>query len=59
MRVSWMERKTNVWVLENMKPEWTLESRVAQAALKLTFRKYPAIGATHQLSYIPLHHVTI
>ena len=30
MRVSWMERKTNVRVLEN-KPEWTLKSRVAQA----------------------------
>ena len=31
-----MERKTNVdlWVLENIKPEWTLESRVAQAALR-------------------------
>ena len=34
MRVSWMERKTNVRVLENIKPEWTLESRVAQAALR-------------------------
>ena len=33
MRVSWMERKTNVWVLENINPEWTLESRVAQAVL--------------------------
>ena len=32
MRVSWMERKTNVRVLENIKPEWTLESRLAQAA---------------------------
>ena len=26
--------KTNVWVLENIRPEWTLESRVAQAALE-------------------------
>ena len=34
MRVSWIERKTNVWELENIKPEWTLESRVAQAALR-------------------------
>ena len=34
VRVSGMERKTNVRVLENMKPERTLESRVAQAALK-------------------------
>ena len=34
MRVSWMERKTNVRVLENIKPEWTLESRVAQTALR-------------------------
>ena len=33
MRVSWMERKTNVRVLENFKPEWTLESRVAQLLL--------------------------
>ena len=34
MRVLWMERKPNVcMVLENIKPEWTLESRVAQAAL--------------------------
>ena len=24
VRVSWMERKTNVRVLENIKPEWTL-----------------------------------
>ena len=31
----WRE-KTNVWVLENMKPEWTLASRVAQAALLWT-----------------------
>ena len=34
MRLLWMERKTNVWVLENIKPEWTRESRVAQAALR-------------------------
>ena len=34
MTVSWMERKTNVWVLENINPEWTLESRVAQAGLR-------------------------
>ena len=34
MRVSWMERITNAWVLENMKPELTLRSRVAQAALR-------------------------
>ena len=34
MRVSWMERKTNVWVLENVKPKWTLESRVIKAALR-------------------------
>ena len=28
LRVSWMERKTNIWIIENIKPEWTLESRV-------------------------------
>ena len=33
--VSWMGRKTKVRVLENIKPEWTLESRVAQAAFTL------------------------
>ena len=32
-RVSWMERKTNIWIIENIKPEWTLESRVPKAAL--------------------------
>ena len=34
MRVSWIERKINVWVPENIEPERTLESRVAQAALR-------------------------
>ena len=33
LRVSWMERKTNIWIIENIKPEWTLESRVSKAAL--------------------------
>ena len=33
MRVSWMERKSNIWIIENTKPEWTLESRVPKAAL--------------------------
>ena len=32
-RISWMERKTNISIIENIKPEWTLESRVAKAAL--------------------------
>ena len=31
--VSWMERKTNISIIENIKPEWTLESRVTKAAL--------------------------
>ena len=30
-RVSWMERKTNISIIENIKPELTLESRVAKA----------------------------
>ena len=34
MSGSWAERKTNVRVIENIKPEWTLESRVTQAALR-------------------------
>ena len=33
LRVSWMERKTHIWIIENIKPEWTLESRVPKAAL--------------------------
>ena len=33
LRVSWMERKTNMSIIANIKPEWTLESRVAKAAL--------------------------
>ena len=33
LRVSWMERKTNISIIESIKPEWTLESRVAKAAL--------------------------
>ena len=33
LRVSWMERKTNIWIIENTKPEWTLESRVTKAAV--------------------------
>ena len=32
-RVSWMERNTNIWIIENIKQEWTLESRVTMAAL--------------------------
>ena len=28
-----MERKTNISIIENIKPEWTLESRVTKAAL--------------------------
>ena len=34
LRVSWMERKTNIWIIENIKPEWTLDSRVPNAALR-------------------------
>ena len=33
LRVSWMERKTNIWIIENIKSEWTLGSRVSKAAL--------------------------
>ena len=33
LRVSWMERKTNISIIENIKPERTLESRVTKAAL--------------------------
>ena len=30
-----MERKTNISIIENIKPEWTLESKVTKAALSL------------------------
>ena len=33
LRVSWMERKTNISIIESIKPEWTLESMVTEAAL--------------------------
>ena len=33
LRVSWMGRKTNIWIIENIMPEWTLESRVSKAVL--------------------------
>ena len=32
LRPSWMERKTNIWIID-IKPVWTLESRVPKAAL--------------------------
>ena len=38
LRVSWMDRKTNISIIENIKPEWTLESRVTKAALILWTR---------------------
>ena len=34
-----MERKTNIWIIENIKPEWTLESRVPKAALSYVARE--------------------
>ena len=33
LRISWTARKTNKWVVEKIKPEWTLESRVIKAAM--------------------------
>ena len=33
MRVTWMDRKINVWVFENIKVEWTVDSMVTQAEL--------------------------
>ena len=33
LRVSWMERNTNISIIESIKPEWTLEATVAKAAL--------------------------
>ena len=40
LRVSWMERKTNIWIIENIKPEWTLESRVPKGkGIKLVWAR--------------------
>ena len=33
LRVTWIDRKINVRVIDNIKPEWTLESRVVKASL--------------------------
>ena len=33
LRITWIDRKTNVWVIGNIKPEWTLESRIVKASL--------------------------
>ena len=44
LRVSWMEKKTNMWIIENIKPEWTLESRVRKAALSYSVHVLRAGG---------------
>ena len=44
LRVSWMERKTNISIIENIKPEWALESRVTKAALSYFGRVVRAGG---------------
>ena len=33
LRVTWTDRKTTVWVIEYIKPELTLESRIVKASL--------------------------
>ena len=33
IRITWTDRKTNVWVIDNIKPEWTLESRIVKESL--------------------------
>ena len=33
LRVTWIDRKTHVWIIDNTKPEWTLESRIVKASL--------------------------
>ena len=34
LRVSWMERKTSISIIESIKPEWTLESRVTAGGME-------------------------
>ena len=36
LRVSWMERKTDIWIIENIKLEWILESMAPKAALSMS-----------------------
>ena len=33
LRVTWIDRKINVWIIDNIKPEWMLESRIVKASL--------------------------
>ena len=33
LRVTWIDRKTNVWVIDNIKLEWMIESRIVKASL--------------------------
>ena len=33
LRVTWIDIKTNVWVIDNINPELTLESRIVKASL--------------------------
>ena len=33
LRVTWTDINTNVWVIDNIKPAWTLESRIVKASL--------------------------
>ena len=38
LRVSWMERKTNIWIVENIKPEWT-GFKDAKSCIKLIWAR--------------------
>ena len=38
LRVSWMERKTNIWIIENIKPEWT-RVKGAKGCIKLLWAR--------------------
>ena len=37
LRISWTARETNKWVVEKIKPEWTLESRVIKAVMNYSY----------------------
>ncbi len=40
----WRDRQTNIWIIENIKPEWTMKSTVPKAALSYVGHVVRAAG---------------
>ena len=45
LRIPWVERRTNTWVLNKVKPQQTLESRISNMLLKYTGHVMRADGS--------------